>query len=340
MNPKIFTRISAIPIILTMFLLILASASLTITLTSAEVTELNVPLELVQGETLSISGKAAPNEVVWIGSSFEIALPVSEEKKYRREFFGIELPKGKKTFSVTAENIKNIRVSLYPVLVGWTVEFPLEGPLNATNGTATISISFPYEISPGWEIDIHGKKEVKVYGDAADDATYVNLKIAMAIRVTADSNGDFSLDISTEGVPAGEFLISAGGIEKTVYIVSTEPITVTGTLKGFNQEPIGNAKVIINGNYTTADAAGDYSFTVLPGRYDITVNATGYRNETKTDVWLIADIRVDFAGDEGLLNECPTTTYVLQVINKWAADEISNTTKVLIQITIWSESDE
>ena len=222
MNPKIFTRMSTIPIILALFLLPLAS--FTISLTSAEVTELNVtPEVVVQGETLSISGKASPYEEVWINSSFELSLPVSEDGKYRREFFDIEFPQGEKSFAVTAENIKNIRVSLYPVF--WqTIEYPSEGPLNATNGTATISISFPVT----WDditIDIYGKKDVKVYGDGADDAISVHLKVAMSIKVTADSYGDFTLGISTEGVPIGEFLITVGAIEKTIRIVAAPLIS-------------------------------------------------------------------------------------------------------------------
>lgn len=45
----------------------------------------------------------------------------------------------------------------------------------------------------------------------------------MSIKVLADPNGDFKLDINTDGVPEGEFLITAGGIERTVQIVLTEP---------------------------------------------------------------------------------------------------------------------
>jgi len=206
------------PIILLMSLLIFVP----FTITSAEVTELNVtPEVVVQGETLSISGKASPDEEVWIGSSFAISLPVSDGE-YCREFIGIYFPEGEKEFSVTAENIKNIRISLSPIPFLGTVEYPLEGPLNATNGTATISISFPVTWN-GITIDIYGKKNVTVYGDAADSATSVNLTTAMTIKVIADSNGDFTLDISTEGMPIGEFLITAGGLEKTVYIVSAEP---------------------------------------------------------------------------------------------------------------------
>ena len=147
-------------------------------------------------------------------------MPVSDGK-YCREFNGIYFPAGEKEFSVTAENVKNIRISIYPIF-GQTIEYPLEGPKNATNGTATIFISFPVEIDGG-EADIFGKKNVSVYGDATDDATYVNLKIGMSIKVTADPNGDFALDINTEGVPLGEFLITAGGKEETVEVVLTEP---------------------------------------------------------------------------------------------------------------------
>ena len=187
-----------------------------ITTSNASVTELNANPQIVDsGEVISITGKASPNEEVWLSASFEHSLSVSDGK-YSREFSGVHFPSGEKTFSVTVENVKNVRVSSYPILMQ-TVEYPLEGPENATNGIATLSVSFPVEIY-GAEIDIIGKKNVKIYGDAADGATSVNLKVSASIKVNADSNGDFSLDINTEGVPEGEFLISAGGIEKTVYI--------------------------------------------------------------------------------------------------------------------------
>ena len=213
--------------IFTIFILALMFAFaffITITITGADVTELNVnPEVVIQGENVSISGRASPNEAVWINSSSVISLPVSDGK-YSREFNGIHFPAGEKAFSVTAEKIKNIRIALSPVF-GQTVEYPLEGPKKATDGTATISILFPVT----WEniiINIEGRKNVKIYGAAADDANSVNLKVGMSIKVTADSNGDFELDINTGGVPLGEFLITAGGIERTVQIVLTEPTSI------------------------------------------------------------------------------------------------------------------
>ena len=144
-------RRDAIPAMI-MVVLTLALALVSILVTNAEVMELNVEPEVVNpGDTITISGKAAPGEEVWISSSFELSLPVSDGK-YSREFNNIHFPAGEKTFSVTAENIKNIRVSLSPIPFLGTVENPLDGPLNATGGTATLSISFPAELF-GVEID-------------------------------------------------------------------------------------------------------------------------------------------------------------------------------------------
>ena len=207
----------AILIILAAFILILAS----IPAISAAVTELNVNPEVINpGDVITVSGRTStPNEEVWLSSSFELSLPVSDGK-YSREFL-IHIPAGEKKFSVTAERIKNIRVSLWG-----TIEYPLDGPLNATNGTATISVSFPVTWH-GITIDISGKNNVKVYGAAAEDATAVTLRVSTSIKVIADSNGNFSLDINTEGVPEGEFVISAGEKEKTVHIGVTPTPTPT-----------------------------------------------------------------------------------------------------------------
>ena len=120
---RIATRMRML-IILAMFLLIFTP---TITITSADVTELNVnPRVVVQGEEASILGKAAPNEAVWLKTSFAISLPVSDGK-YACDFSDVYFPAGEKTFSVTAENVKNIRTSLSPVF--WqAIEYPLSGP--------------------------------------------------------------------------------------------------------------------------------------------------------------------------------------------------------------------
>ncbi|MGB2841852.1 MAG: hypothetical protein WBC40_05165 [Halobacteriota archaeon] len=232
MKTGIFTRKSALPIILATFLLILVP--ITIVITSASVTELNVnPQEVDPGDTVTISGKASiPEEEVWISSSFELSLDVLEGK-YSREFINIYFPPSDgKRFSVTAKNVNNLQVSLSPVfrqtititcsgqtmtvkIWAITKTYPIED-INET-GVAKFSFELPFSI-PGLTLDISGEKDITVEGDSADGATSVNLNVDTSINVTADSNGNFSLDLNTEGVPEGEFSISAGGIEKKVYI--------------------------------------------------------------------------------------------------------------------------
>jgi hypothetical protein len=215
--------IKAILVVLT----VVSSISVPITSTSAELTELQVsPEVVVQGEKLVISGLASPQEEVWLNSSFELVIP-AVEGNYSREFNGLYFPTGNKSFSVTVRNITNIRVELYPVF-GTRFEYPLDGPLNATGGIATISISFPVTIE-GTTINIAGEKDVLVYGEALGAATSVKLEFNMSICVTADSDGYFELNLSTKGVPVGEYVLSADGFQKTVQVVAPLPTIDTGS---------------------------------------------------------------------------------------------------------------
>jgi hypothetical protein len=195
---------------------------------SASVTVLTVTPEVAKpGDTITISGMASPGEELWLSSSFEISLPVSAGE-YSRKFKDIYFPAGKKRFTVTAENVKNIRISLWLFPLLPPLKYPLDGPKNAIDGRATISISLPLTIN-GDEIDVSGKRDVEVYGDALDGATSVIMDTKSEIQVTANSNGDFSLQIDTGGIPEGEFVISAGGIKKTVYLGVTPTPTPTPT---------------------------------------------------------------------------------------------------------------
>jgi hypothetical protein len=219
--------IKAILIVLTVASLISAP----ITSTRAEVTDLQVsPAVVVQGENLAISGMASPYEEVWLNLSFELVLPVSDGK-YSREFYGLYFPPGNKSFVVTVRNIKNIRLGFYIPFINWWFKYPLDGPLNATDGIATISISFP----PGVTIDgvtiknIEGEQDVLVYGEALEGATSVTLEFNMSICVAADSDGHFELNLSTKGVPVGEYVLSADGFQKTVQVLAPLPIVDTGS---------------------------------------------------------------------------------------------------------------
>ncbi|HDS45267.1 MAG TPA: hypothetical protein ENN68_04115 [Methanomicrobia archaeon] len=192
----------------------------------ASVTDLTVSPAIARpGDTITISGKASPGEVVWLRSSFEISLPVSGGT-YSRKFKNIYFPAGEKRFAMTAEHVQNIRISLWLFPLLPPLKYPLDGPKDAVDGTATISMSLPITIS-GDEIDVSGKRDVQVDGDALDGATAVILNTRSDIKVTANATGDFSLAIDTGGIPEGEFVISAGSIQKTVYLGVTPTPTPT-----------------------------------------------------------------------------------------------------------------
>ena len=227
-------------------LVLLSSSSVLIAITNAEVTELNVsPAKVVQGEQLSISGIAAPDEEVWLHSSFELVIPVADGDYYR-EFKDIYFPTGNKSFSTTVRNIKNIRLAFYIEFINWWFEYPLDGPLNATDGNATITISFP----PGITIDgliiknISGEQDVMVYGEALDGATSVKLNFTMSLGVTAAVDGHFELNLSTKGVPVGEYVISADRLQKTVQVIAPVPTIDTGSGTYPSSSGVHNGSII------------------------------------------------------------------------------------------------
>lgn len=249
MKPGTFTRKSAMLIILAVSLLMLVP----ITITSAEVTELNVnPQVVVQDETLSISGKASPDDpYVWIKSSFEMSLPT--DGRYEKELEGIKFPAGEKEFSIRIETIKNAQIEIDPVDIGVgefelsvpltamcdgenisiTIQIPLFGvvevlnnPLKITDDILIFSHSFPMTTEYAGItslIELEGEKDITISGVATDGATSVNVKVITAIKTCVESNGNFALNIDTNGIPTGAFRIDAGGKSRTVLITSTLP---------------------------------------------------------------------------------------------------------------------
>lgn len=215
----------------------------TIATATASVTELIVNPEVVdEGGEVSITGKASAGETVWIGSSFVISLSVYDGK-YSQKFEGIYFPPAgdnaivkKKQFSVTAENVKDIRVSINPSPVPFMNKYPLSGPLAATNGVATLKITIPVELY-GVKKDVSGEKNVEVYGKAAEGATSVDLQVKSEIQVTADSDGFFSFNINTGGLPKGEFNVTAGDKEKPVYLGTTPKATSDGSSSASETTP-------------------------------------------------------------------------------------------------------
>ena len=82
------------------------------------------------------------------------------------------------------------------------------------------------------------EKKFSVTKNAAEGATSVNVKSAMPIKASANSTGYVELDIDTGGALKGEFLITAGGIEKAVEIVSAEDMPIPAPTPTPSSSPI------------------------------------------------------------------------------------------------------
>ena len=151
-------------------------------------------------------------------------------------------------------------------VLGHTITTPLSESIDET-GTASFSMSFPVE-KFGASINIKGKKDVTVSGDAADGASTVNLKLATSIKLTADSGGIFSFDMNTNGIPGGEYLIAAGEKTDTVYI-------------RFERGDLDR-----NGEITSTDAAIALQLAVSDG-YDTAADVSGNGRVTSLDALMI-----------------------------------------------------
>ncbi len=196
MNPRIFTRMSAMPIILTMFLLILVP---TISISSASVSDFEIsPENPVKGDIIEIKGEASLSEPISITLSFKKDLNVVDGK-YVWRLSSVKIPKGENRFTVTATNVKRLNVALK--IITWITIYK-----DAENGTATVS----HPNVPA------GTRDAKISGRS--DSNKVNIKVEAEAFLNADATGHFEYTYDTSSIPAGEFEVTVGDITKKVEL--------------------------------------------------------------------------------------------------------------------------
>lgn len=212
MNPRIYTRKSAMPIILVAFLLILVP---TISTSSASVSDFEIsPENPVKGDVVKIKGEASPSEQVPIALSFENDLSVVDGK-YEWRLSSVEIPEGKNRFTVTATNVNNLNVAL-------KILFWITRSADATNGTAKISQSNV----PA------GTRDAKISGKSKSDSNKVNIKVEAGAFLNADATGHFEYKYDSTSIPAGEFEVTVGGITRTVELLETRPTPTPSATDG------------------------------------------------------------------------------------------------------------
>jgi len=157
------------------------------------------PLKPNPSDKITLTGTASPGEQVDFRSSFQIELPVNENK-YEYET-SVEIPQKPNRFTVTVSNIKDINAGVKIIL--WITK-----RFEASDGRVTISQA---DIPPG-------KYNLRMFGVAQDGASKVPVEIVAETTVIADSQGKYKLVIDTTGMPSGDYEIEGEGDTKTVRI--------------------------------------------------------------------------------------------------------------------------
>ena len=189
-------------------ILILIFALLFSTTANAAILELEIaPKNPEPGDEITISGIASPNQEITIASSFKDIIQVSAGK-YKYDLKDIEVPSKPNRFTVTTKNVENLRVGV-KILIWITKSFPASG------GVATISHS---DVLPG-------NYDIKIFGDAVNGASTVDLHVTASLKTKADSNGNFKAKIGTKGLPPGIYTLTAAapdGASKTISVFAGE----------------------------------------------------------------------------------------------------------------------
>lgn len=208
----------------TLFMIILfcAVAGILIAPASASVTSWELsPASPSVGDVITISGKASSNEVIEVNISHNEIVPVSGNN-YEYQINKLKIPKtisgGENVFTVNATGEKGVKVKDVNVRVKKFKWFTLHS--NAVEGNASISESN----IPSWmnyfvkiDGDIVANKETSGNNKYKTKSNSGQVKLTFETSydaAKADSKGNFSFKYDTESLPAGNYTISVGVIEK------------------------------------------------------------------------------------------------------------------------------
>ena len=160
--------------------------------------------------SLDIAGIHVPP----ISSAFTV---IGSKNGYAYDMGGTYLPTKPNNFTVVAKGVKNLNIGLKK----------LQG--SYTNSTAVWEAKYiRMWVSHQAIADDHGNAkadsdlispgiyDVKIFGDAANNTSQVDLTMTLVKKVIVD--GNFLLSINTTGFPAGDYSISAGGLNGTLRL--------------------------------------------------------------------------------------------------------------------------
>jgi hypothetical protein len=177
---------------------------------AAAKTEWNIsPSNPTVGDTLKIKGTASPGEQLRAQVSFVKELPVTDGR-YQYSLDKIKIPKGKDAlFTIRSEGVKNLNVHLKKLI--WIERSSDASP----KGIAVISKRHIPPLT----------YKVLIDGDAAPSEDSVNLEVEASQTLKANSKGKFEFNYHTSGMPAGEYTIKIGDLEKTIELKPTKDVS-------------------------------------------------------------------------------------------------------------------
>lgn len=183
----------------TLSMLLLALLALALACTWATAFEASV-----KDGSVTIIGKASPDESMRFAASFHMQLPV-EAGQYQYET-RISVPQKPNRFTVKVQNVQDLNA-------GVKMGIWLTKRFEASRGVATLSKA---DVPPG-------SYNLKIFGLALAGRSTVPVDVRVETEVKADSNGDYKLTIDTTGIPRGEYNIQGAGQTKTINVGQEAP---------------------------------------------------------------------------------------------------------------------
>ncbi len=182
---------------------ILLALILSVGCAAAALTELQIsPKNPKVGDSVTISGKASPNEVLSAEITFIQNVTVSNGE-YKYDPGKISMPAGTTNSIITAEGVKNLAISTN--ILG----IKLSRSFDASADTATVSMpNIP-----------KGRYNLVISGEAAGQ-DQVQLTMTAKINIKADKKGKFKYSYKTDYVPPGKFTIKIEDQTKEVTLSS------------------------------------------------------------------------------------------------------------------------
>lgn len=161
----------------------------------AEVTNITVsPENPSPGDTVTVKGKASPYEEVSVSVGFEKMQSVSNGI-YEYHIGKVTIPEGSESFSLRAEGVDSLDVTVYLFGIPITVpdEYVQVKNSIASFGTGKIK---------------SGTYDIKLSGKSSDDE--VSFQFGGKGSIRADSDGNFQYTYTTKNMPEGDFSLTVG----------------------------------------------------------------------------------------------------------------------------------